>query len=101
ALFKSGNTALALTELNNFALSRGAQAYTAVSLENILNERRKEFFAEGHRFFDLKRNNLGFAKVTNCYSIVCEVAPNDKLFVIPMSLRERNINLNMTQYPGW
>ncbi|MBH1959042.1 MAG: RagB/SusD family nutrient uptake outer membrane protein [Flavobacteriia bacterium] len=101
ALFKSGNTALALTELNNFALSRGAQGYAEVNLENILNERRKEFFAEGHRFFDLKRNNLGFTKVTNCYSIVCEVAPNDKLFVIPMSLRERNINLNMTQYPGW
>ncbi|MBV2165572.1 MAG: RagB/SusD family nutrient uptake outer membrane protein [Kaistella sp.] len=101
ALFKIGNTALALTELNDFAASRGAVPYAAATLENILKERRKEFFAEGHRFFDLKRNNLGFAKLTNCYSIVCEVAPNDKLFVIPMPLRERNINLNITQYPGW
>lgn len=101
ALFKSGNEALALTELNLFAQSRGALPYTSISIENILNERRKEFFGEGQRFFDLKRNNLGFSKPTNCYSIICEVEPNNKLFVIPMPLREMNLNLNMTQYPGW
>ena len=101
ALFKSGNAATALIELNNFAVSRGGTTYAAATLENILTERRKEFFGEGQRFFDLKRNNLGFARLTNCYSIVCEVAADSKLFVIPMPLREMNINTNMTQYPGW
>ena len=100
ALVKLGNPS-ALAELNAFAASRGGSLYTVANIENVLNERRKEFFGEGQRFFDLKRNNLGFSKLTNCYSIVCSVPANDRLFVIPMPLREMNINTNMTQYPDW
>lgn len=101
ALFKLGNTEDALSLLNDFALSRDGQSYSSISIENILEERRKEFFGEGQRFFDLKRNNLGFHRNTNCYSITCTVPANDKLFVIPMPLKEMNINKLMTQYPGW
>lgn len=101
ALNKLGNTAQALIELNSFAASRGGLTYTSASIENILTERRKEFFAEGQRFFDLKRNNLGFSNTTNCYSIICDVTANDKIFVIPMPLREMNLNSNMLQYPDW
>jgi len=101
ALNKLGNLPAALTELNAFATKRGGTTYTSGSLANILTERRKEFFGEGQRFFDLKRNNLGFSKSSNCYSIVCEVSGTDKLFVLPMPLREMNINSNMKQYPGW
>jgi len=101
ALVKLGNSSTALTELNNFVNLRGGTPYTTASIENVLTERRKEFFGEGQRFFDLKRNNMGFARLTNCYSIVCSVPANDRLFVIPMPLREMNINTNMTQYPAW
>lgn len=101
ALFKLGRLPEALTELNAFATKRGGSTYTTATLENILNERRKEFFGEGQRFFDLKRNNLGFTRSTNCYSIVCSVEGNSRLFVIPMPLREMNVNPNMEQYPDW
>ncbi|KFC23515.1 hypothetical protein IO89_02725 [Epilithonimonas lactis] len=101
ALFKLGRLPEALTQLNAFAASRKGSTYTAATLANILTERRKEFFGEGQRFFDLKRNNLGFTRSTNCYSIVCSVEPNSKLFVIPMPLREMNVNPNMEQYPDW
>lgn len=101
ALFKSGRLPEALTQLNAFAVSRGGSTYTAATINNILTERRKEFFGEGQRFFDLKRNNLGFARATNCYSIVCSVEGNNRLFVIPMPLREMNVNPNMQQYPDW
>ncbi len=101
ALFKLGRTPEALTELNAFTTKRGGTAYTSATLNNILNERRKEFFGEGQRFFDLKRNNLGFTRSTNCYSIVCSVEGNSRLFIIPMPLREMNVNPNMTQYPDW
>lgn len=101
AQFKSGNTSDALIGLNSFATMRGGDTYTSATIENILAERRKEFFAEGQRFFDLKRNGLGFSRLTNCYSIVCEVSGDNKLFVIPMPLSEMNVNNNMTQYPGW
>ncbi len=101
ALYKMGSNSEALIELNQFSLSRKSKVYTSASLENILDERRKEFFGEGQRFFDLKRNNLGFEKPSNCYSIVCSVPANDKLFVIPMPLNEMTGNPNMKQYPGW
>lgn len=101
ALSKLGNAGQALTELNAFATSRGGSSYTAGSIDNILKERRKEFFGEGQRFFDLKRNNLGFAKSSNCYSVVCSVDANSKLYVFPMSLREMNSNPKMTQFPGY
>ena len=101
ALAKMGNEATALALLNEFATERGGTTYTSASIDNILTERRKEFFAEGHRFFDLKRNNLGFERTSNCYSLVCSVPANDKIFVIPMPLSEMNVNLNMVQYPGW
>lgn len=101
AKFKLGKTSEALTELNEFAASRGGSTYSSATLENILTERRKEFFAEGQRFFDLKRNNLGFHKDTNCYSIICDVPGDSKLFIIPMPQSEMNLNPNMAQYPDW
>lgn len=101
ALYKLGRLPEALTELNSFAAKRRGTTYTTATLENILTERRKEFFGEGQRFFDLKRNNLGFTRSTNCYSIVCSVEGNSRLFVIPMPLREMNVNPNMEQYPDW
>ena len=101
ALAKLGNTADALIDLNAFATERGGTLYAEATIENILTEKRKEFFAEGQRFFDLKRNNMGFARLTNCYSIICDVPANHRLFVIPMPLREMNLNPNMTQFPGW
>ncbi|WP_159447633.1 RagB/SusD family nutrient uptake outer membrane protein [Soonwooa buanensis] len=101
ALVKLGRNPEALIVLNDFATSRGAVAYTTANLENVLTERRKEFFGEGQRYFDLKRNNLGFSNATNCYSIVCSVTPDSRLFVIPMPLREMNVNPNMKQYPGY
>src|SRR5690606_25589383 len=68
ALYHLGQTSTALTELNQFAAARGATTpYTGADLlSDILTERRKEFFAEGQRFYDLKRNNMGYSKDTNC-----------------------------------
>jgi len=102
ALFKLGKQADALTALNDFAVNkRKGTAYASATLENILTERRKEFFAEGQRYFDLKRNKLGFIRATNCNSVVCEVPADNKLFVVPMSQSEINVNPNMKQYPGY
>ncbi|WP_312321561.1 RagB/SusD family nutrient uptake outer membrane protein [Soonwooa sp.] len=100
ALVKLNREADALVELNAFSAKRGGNAYTSGSLENVLNERKKEFFGEGQRFFDLKRNNLGFANTTNC-SGICEIPAGSKLFVFPISQTEMNVNPNMKQYPGY
>lgn len=102
ALYLTGNTSEALAKLNEFAVSRGANAsYTGANLrDDILAEREKEFFAEGYRFLDLKRYNLPINRVSNC-SVTCSVPANDKLFVLPISQASLNNNRNLKQYPGY
>jgi len=101
ALYRLGQTTTALTELNNFASTRGGNTYTGSDLLNdILTERRKEFFAEGQRFFDLKRNNLPIIKTMNCESN-CETPADNRRFVFPMPILEMTQNTLMTQHPLW
>lgn len=101
ALHLTGQSALALTELNSFAISRGGSTYTGVDLLNdILTEKAKEFYGEGQRFYDIKRHNLPLVKGSNCV-MNCNVPANDKLFVMPISQAALNYNPNLKQYPGY
>lgn len=101
ALFKSGDLTTALNYLNEFQSKRGLPGdLSSISLESILDERRREFFAEGYRFFDLKRNGLSIVKDSNC-SDNCTVNADNRIFVIPIPYYEININPNIAQYPGW
>lgn len=101
ALYHTGQQALALTKLNEFATSRKGKNYTGANLlSDILTERAKEFYGEGQRFWDLKRYNLPITKSTNCV-MNCDVQPGDKLYVLPISLSNLNSNKNLTQYPGY
>lgn len=104
ALYRLGQNAAALAELNSFAATRGATTqYTGSDLlTDIMNERRKEFFAEGQRFFDLKRNNMGYVKDTNCAGVNCTVDAGSRFFVLPMpNTSELLLNPLMTQHPLW
>ena len=101
ALYLTGDTATALAELNAFATSRGGSTYSGANLlKDILDERAKEFYAEGQRFLDLKRYNQPIEKATNCI-MNCSVPANDKLFVLPLSQATLNNNPNLVQYPGY
>src|SRR5690606_9594194 len=100
ALYYAGQTDLALSELNDFAASRGGNPYTGDNLLNdILTERYKEFYAEGYRFYDLKRSNLPIIRTSNCTT--CELPANDLRFVFPIDEGTLNQNANLTQYPGY
>lgn len=99
ALAKKGDNT-ALTLLNEHAVERGATPYSGDALTAILLDKQKEFLTEGHRFYDLKRNNLGFDKQTNCFNN-CQFGADSKFFVFPISLSERLLNPNMTQHPVW
>jgi len=100
ALYLTGQTGTALTELNAFATSRGGNTYAGTDLLNdILTERYKEFFAEGYRFFDLKRYNLPIHRTSNC--IECDLPANDLRFVFPIDDGVLQLNEPLTQYPGY
>ena len=102
-LAKAGQKGQAVALLNAFAASRGSSAtYNEGNvLDGILLEKKKEFIGEGHRFFDLKRNNLPINKVTNCSGDRCDVEANDKIFVLPIPRTERDLVPDIAQYPGW
>lgn len=101
ALHLTGQSAVALAELNDFAISRGGSTYTGSDLLNdILTEKAKEFYGEGQRFLDLKRHNLPLVKNSNCV-MNCNVPANDKLFVMPITQSALNSNGNLKQYPGY
>lgn len=101
ALNLTGQTALALTELNAFATSRGGSLYTGADLlQDILTERAKEFYAEGQRFLDLKRYNQPIVRASNC-TVNCTIPANDKLFVLPITNETLYYNPNLKQYPGY
>lgn len=103
AMAKKGDNAGALAMLNKHAVERNAKPYSGDALTAILLDAQKEFIAEGHRFFDLKRNNLGYDKKTNCNATnnSCSISADSKFFVLPISLSERLLNPNMTQHPLW
>ena len=44
-----------LTPMNELRTARGLDDLNSVTIEDVLDERRRELVAEGHRFFDLKR----------------------------------------------
>jgi len=74
-----------------------AMGYEAFK-DAILEERRKEFVWEGQRWFDLVR----FGKLEEKVNIAkpdVPVAPRHNLLPIPQ--RERDINQNLTQNPGY
>ena len=79
AAVKNGDATKAAKYLKAIAL-RGNPDYTMpakVTLDDVLEERRKELIGEGHRMFDLLRNNLRvcllytstrYSNVPNCKS---------------------------------
>ncbi len=64
-----------------------------LSLDDILNERRKELAFEGHRWYDLTRNNKGVEVLQN-------VTTTDQ-YLWPIPQAERDVNPNMNQNPGY
>ncbi|SEJ40397.1 Starch-binding associating with outer membrane [Dyadobacter sp. SG02] len=96
-----GNTAVANQYVN---LVRKRANLAEVNLaggtalkEEILDQRRKEFVAEGHRWYDLVRTGTLEAKVQKAKSIT--VKPIYELFPLPQ--RERDVNQKLPQNPGY
>ncbi len=70
----------------------------SVSLEDILNERRRELFAEGERSFDVWRNKLSL--VNPDYSNE-PVNYDNYRTIMAIPQRETDISAGLKQNPGW
>ena len=98
----------ALSYLNNIPAIRGlgADYYASATLENILEERRKEFAFEGLRFHDLSRMGMDMPvidsfKQSNDDLTGTPPAYGSYRYAYPIALSERNANPNMVQNYGY
>ncbi len=92
--------------LNDIRTRAGIPAISPVNaidlLDEVAAERRREFAFEGHRWYDLRRNQKDIERGAGCTATGwCSIAyPNDQ-FAYPIPQTEMNANPNMVQNPGY
>ena len=106
ALLRAGNASGALTYLNNVPGLRNAPTYTSATLDNILLERRKEFYGEGLRFYDLARTGQDMPLIDSVKQLNDDLTGTPPTFgsyryAYPISISERNANPNIQQNAGY
>ncbi|TAE15003.1 MAG: RagB/SusD family nutrient uptake outer membrane protein [Bacteroidetes bacterium] len=100
---RTSNETGALSDLNALRTARntntGTEAGTAL-ISSIMTERRKELFLEGHRWFDLIREQQPMSR-TDCNGVTCSLPANNFRFTYPIPQAEIFSNPKMTQNPGY
>ena len=97
------NPTLALSKLISWVSTYRQPGYTfsgsgIALLNEILNQKNKEFMLEGFRYRDLKRNGISF---TNPQTGVSLAPANHQFNAFPIPQSEINTNSLMVQYPGY
>ena len=106
-----GDAATALTYLNLIRARAGTSPFTAsdlspvtTGLQNILNERGRELYWEGHRRTDLVRYNL-LTTATYLWplkgGVASGTAVDSKYNIFPVPTTNRTSNPNLTQNTGY
>ncbi len=92
--------ALGAEEYINKLRQNRIEGYTdvaSVTLTDVLNERRKELAAEGHMVWDQWRNGLDVFS----FALNTTVSRTDYRCILPIPQRERDINEDLKQNPGY
>ncbi len=74
------------------------------TLERVLDERRKEFIGEGHRYFDLLRNGITFYRSGGYHygaATGYDIDWDFELCVLPIPLDQFKLNPQLQQNPGY
>ncbi len=95
AMLRSGDAGGALTVVNNLRQVRKASALGSLNLDNLLAERGRELYWEGHRRTDLIR----FGKYLDATQLKAKSEAKRLLFPIPAKSLASNPNL--VQNPGY
>lgn len=101
ALLNLGQPEEALTYLNMIPENRNADLYTEATIENILEERRKEFMFEGLYYWDLQRLQMDIVKVDAEQNITETIPYGDHRRIHPIGNAELDANSNIVQNPGY
>lgn len=90
-----------LNDINRIRSRAGLVDLTTVTLENILEERLKEFASEGHRRMDLLRNKLPLRQPGDPKFSDAGFGANKTIFPIPAIQINSNPALQGQQNPGY
>lgn len=111
AAFKLSQLEKAVKHLNAIrkrAVGLSEATMSTITLDMILDEKSKELFGEGHRFFDLIRNNRSITFNDEIIGTNINVRPKtiDRTYhktILPISIAEINANPGMAaqQNPGY
>ena len=108
ALLNTQGVADAISRLNILRESRSldpldpADFTLATALDEILDERRRELAAEGHRFYDLRRNRRAIRKSPDANAIGFPNVPfNDIQLLDNVPDQELETNPELVQNPGY
>jgi len=88
-----------LQDFNRTRVRAGLLPLTTLTINDILNERRKEFCFEGLRRMDLLRNNLPLR--SSLMPNAAKAQPNNDKVIFPIPQREIDNNPNLSQNPGY
>lgn len=99
ALLETGGDAL--TQVNNLRANRNVAALDAVTKDDILLERRKEFIFEGKRFDDMMRTGMDIEKFSLQQNITATIPYGDPRLAFPIPQAEMDANSNMVQNNGY
>ena len=95
ALLRSGNSAAALTIVNQIRTKRGASTLSSLDLNSLLDERQREHYWDGWRRQDLIR----FGKFLEPNALRGASDPKNLYFPIPSAALA--VNPNLSQNPGY
>ncbi|KPK84560.1 MAG: hypothetical protein AMS27_09510 [Bacteroides sp. SM23_62_1] len=100
AAFHDADQTKAMQYINDLRAKRLTvpNPYTTLTLDNILNERRKELFAEGHRSWDMWRNQRSL--INRDFS-TDPVNYDNYRTLVAIPQRETDISPELVQNPGW
>ncbi len=103
ALFRGANVPgeTAIANLNKVATNRGAAPYSQATIANIFEEARKEFFLEGHIFFDMKRLQLSLVRTDYNLDMNKDVPFPSTMWALPIPRHEIANNKNIVQNPAY
>lgn len=106
ALNENSQTTEAITQLNAIRARAGLAATTASTQTEvraaIRQERRFEFFGEGHRWFDLKRYGTAVSVMNAFFSNTgSNVTIDDNKLILPIPQSQLDTDSSITQNPGY
>lgn len=101
-LKSSPQAAEALSYLNKIPKNRDALTYANITIENILEERRKELLFEGFRLYDLARYQLDIKDMDpSTVNNHGHVEAGSYRLALPIPRHEMDSNKEMKQNPGY